>query len=314
MTGTLERRRGDGGGAERRRAAAQDYRVRTVRDRRVLEAALSEDRAVAAYALGHLEWDLFETATFYLGEGPGGSAVVMHATGMGQTTVTVGAPQAVGAILSIHPGAQRSYLSTATPDQLEALRRTHHVTDELRMRRMLVTGEAFAPVPAEVRRLTGRDVSSLNALYATEGGPSFYRASTIDQAVYFGSFDGTRLVSVAGSHVVAPNVSIAVVGNVFTAIEYRGCGLATRTTSAVTEALLARGCREVVLTVDPSNTPAVRAYRRLGYVAGSDVVEARLRRRDLLGLGPLLRRRAARRRGRYEEPAGVEIVPRGSRG
>ena len=302
MTHTSERTRATDG------ASSADYRVRAVRDARVIEAALSSDRALAAYALGHLEPGLIETADFFLADGPAGSGTVMHAHGIGQTTVVFGAPEAIDAIMSIHPGARRSYLSTATPEQIRFLRHRFRVTDELPMRRMSTNRAAFQPVAGEVRRLSGRDVSRLNALYASEGGPSFYRAETIDRAVYFGVFDGQRLAAVAGSHVVAPNTSIAVVGNVFTAAEYRGCGLATRTTSAVTEALLTRGCADVILTVDPTNTPAVRAYQRLGYVFGSAVVEARLQRTDLLGIGPALRRRAARRRGRYLEPPGQEIV------
>jgi ribosomal protein S18 acetylase RimI-like enzyme len=304
VTDTLERQRTSGG------AASQDYHVRSVRDPRIIEAALSEDRPLAAYALGHLERDLLDTADFYIADGPAGTGVVMHARGMGQTTVLIGAAEAVAAIVSIHPGARRSYLSTATPEQIRLLRRRFRVYDELPMRRMATTRAAFQSVNGEVRRLSGRDVGRLNALYASEGGPSFYRADTIDRAVYFGAFDGQRLTAVAGSHVVAPNASIAVVGNVFTAAEYRGCGLATRTTSAVTEALLARGCSDVVLTVDPKNDPAVHAYKRLGYVFGSVVVEARLQRTDFLGIGPTLRRRAARRRGRDLEPPGLEIVPR----
>ena len=304
MTDTLERQRTGGG------AAPDDFRIRSIRDVRVLEAALSEDRPLAAYALGHLERELFDSAEFLLADGPSGSGIVMHARGMGQTTVAIGSAEAVDAIMSIHPGSRRSYLSTATPEQIRLLRRRFRISDQLPMRRMAVTRAAFEPVEGEVRRLGGRDVGRLNALYASEGGPAFYRADTIDHGVYFGAFEGRRLVAVAGSHVVAPNASIAVVGNVFTAAEYRGCGLATRTTSAVTEALLARGCADVVLTVDPNNTPAVRAYRGLGYAFGSVVVEARLQRTDFLGMGPALRRRAARRRGRYLEPSGTEIVPR----
>ncbi len=304
MTDTLERRRTGGG------AAPEEYHVRSVHDVRVLEATLSEDRPLAAYALGHLERELLETSEFFLAEGPAGDGVVMHARGMGQTTVVLGSPDAVDAIMSIHPGSRRSYLSTATPQQIRVLRRRFRVSDELPMRRMAISRAAFQPVDGEVRRLSGRDVGRLNALYASEGGPSFYRADAIDRAVYFGAFDRQRLVAVAGSHVVAPNASIAVVGNVFTAAEYRGRGLATRTTSAVTEALLSRGCADVVLTVDPDNTPAVRAYRGLGYTFGSVVVEARLQRSDLLGIGPALRRRAARRRGRALGPPGIEIVPR----
>ena len=51
-----------------------------------------------------------------------------------------------------------------------------------------------------------------------------------------------------------------VLGNVFTHPRYRGRGYATQVTSAVSRELLLRGCTEVVLTVDPLNTPAVAAY------------------------------------------------------
>ncbi len=114
------------------------------------------------------------------------------------------------------------------------------------------------------------------------------------------------MVAVAGTHIVAPNIGVAVVGNVFTHPSYRGQGLATRVTARVTAELIERGCSLVALTVDPANTPAVRAYARLGYERGPAVVEARARRRDLLGLGAWLRRRAAPRhehRGEMEQRA-----------
>lgn len=303
MTDTLERQ-------QLGNSATSEYRVRAAHDPRELEAVLSEDRPLAAYALGHLERDLFESASFYIAEGPAGDGVVMHARGMGLATITLGAPDAVESILSVHPGPRRSYLSTTSPDKLPMLRRIYRVTDELSMRRMSTTRDRFTAKSGEARRLTGRDVGRLNNLYASEGGPSFYRADTITRAVYYGIFDGPRLVAVAGSHIVAPNTSIAVVGNVFTDAAYRGSGLATITTSAVTEALFTRGCADIVLTVNPANTPAVHAYRRLGYVFGSNVVEARIRRKDILGIGPALRRRAAQLRGQYEIPSGTEIILR----
>ena len=99
----------------------------------------------------------------------------------------------------------------------------------------------------------------------------------------------------AGTHIVAPHQGVAVVGNVFTLASARNRGLARAVTAAVTEALLSAGCSFVTLTVDPENTPAVRAYHRLGYADGPAVIEARLRRRDVLGLGSALRRWTARR-------------------
>lgn len=301
MTDTLTRR------PTARGAPDPYYQVREVRDARWIESRLSDDRAYSAYALGHLEPGAFEWARFWSAEGPAGNALVMHAAAIGSTTVVTGAPQAIEAILSLHPGARQSYLSTAAPEHLSALSRFVLVEDPLHMMRMSLIAASFEHVEGDVVRLRGRDAPRINALYATEGGPSHYTRETIERAVYFGIVEDGEVVSAAGTHIVSPNLGIAVVGNVFTHPLYRGRGYATAVTSAVTRELLLRGCAEVVLTVDPLNTPAVAAYTRLGYQPGARVVEARIRRRDVAGIGPALRRWTARRRGRAIED-GVEIV------
>jgi RimJ/RimL family protein N-acetyltransferase len=295
--------------AIRRESAREQtlYRVREVRERRALEARLSDDRAFSAYALGHLEPELLTWARYWTADGPGGQATVMHARALGSVVVTVGDPEGVSAILATHPGLRSAYLSTATPEQLPAISRTHFVTDTLQMMRMSVTSFEFQDVGGEVRRLRGADAPRINTLYATDGNPSRYTAETIERAVYYGAFEGERLVAVAGTHIVSPHQSLAVVGNVFTHPSHRGRGFATRVTGAVTRALLDGGCSQAVLTVDPKNTPAVAAYSRLGYRQGAPVVEARLQRRDTFGITPAWRRYLARRRGRSLGD-GIELV------
>ncbi|MQC17314.1 MAG: GNAT family N-acetyltransferase [Chloroflexi bacterium] len=277
---------------------AAGYRITREANPRILESRLADDRPLAAYALGHLEPELIGRAEFWTADGPEGAATVMHAKALGLVTVTIGDPVAVGVILALHPGHRLGYLTTGSPDHIAVIARTHEVEDTLPMQRMSVTPLTFQDAPGEVRRLRGRDAGRVNSLYSVEGGGTRYPADVIERAIYYGAFDGDRLTAVAGTHIVSPHQSIAVVGNVFTHPGYRGRGLATRVTGAVTRELLDRGCLEVVLTVAPENTPAVAAYSRLGYRQGSAVVEARLQRRDLAGVGPGWRRLMARRRGR----------------
>jgi len=287
------------GAMERRDAHLMaGYRVAHEANPRILESRLSEDRPLAAYALGHLEPELLRQSEFWTADGPEGSATVMHSKALGLVTVTIGDRDAVGSILRLHPGHRLGYLTTGTPEHIEVLARTHVVGDTLPMQRMSVSPLTFQDTGGEVRRLSGRDAPRINALYSMEGTLTRYPSEVIDRAIYFGAFDGERLTAVAGTHIVSPHQSIAVVGNVFTHPGYRGRGLASRVTGAVTRALLERGCSEVVLTVAPDNRPAVAAYSRLGYRHGSAVVEARLQRRDLAGIGPGWRRLVARRRGR----------------
>ena len=297
MTRTLSRNRAGEGEGE-----AALYRVHEERDGQRLLALLGEDRAYAAFAVGHLDRGLFDHARFWTAEGPAGEhAVVMHANGaLGRMSVLSGDPAGVAATLSLHPGPRAGYLSTCAPAHLPAVRQVYALGGLIAMIRMSVDAESFRPAGAgigqrTVQRLTARDARALNALYATGGGPTGYRAEHIERGVYYGVFEGGSLASVAGTHLVSPGSGIAVVGNVFTRDSARGRGLATRVTSAVTTDLMERGCWQVTLTVDPENAPALRAYERLGYVRGAPVHEARFQRRDPLGLGALLRRRFTRR-------------------
>lgn len=278
------------------------YRVHEERDSQRLLALLAEDRAYAAFAIGHLDSGLARDTRFWTAEGPAGEhAVVMHANGsLGKMTVLSGDPAGVAATLSLHPGPRGSYLATCAPQHLPAARRVYALGGLISMIRMSVEAESFRPAgpgagQPPVQQLMARDARALNALYATGGGPTGYRGEHIEQGVYYGVFEGGSLLAVAGTHLVSPGMGIGVVGNVFTHASARGRGLATRVTSAVTATLIERGCWQVTLTVDPENPPALRAYERLGYVRGAALHEARIERRDVFGLGALLRRRLARR-------------------
>lgn len=285
------------------------FTIRAMQDKRALDAAMSGDRAFAAYALAHLERGLFDQARFWMADGPTGQGVIMHAGGpLGPALCTVGDAAAIDALLSLHPGPMTTYLATGAPAHVTAVDRTYAMSGTIEMQRMDVNASSFSAAPGPVRRLHGPDARALNMLYSTEGPPTGYSPDHIERGIYFGAYEGNHLVSVAGTHVVAPNIGIAVVGNVFTHPKARGGGLATRVTSAVTAELLDRGCAMVALTVNPTNPPAVRAYQRLGYSLGAKVVEARLRRGDMTGITAGLRRFAARRAGRSGEP-GDEIAP-----
>src|SRR5438552_19051424 len=98
--------------------------------------------------------------------------------------------------------------------------------------------------------------------------------------MYFGIYQGGALVSAAGTHVRSEGASIAAVGNVLTRLAYRGRGMATSCTSAVTEAALEQH-RDVVLNVRHDNVPAIAVYERLGYFTHAPYIE-----------GPAVRRAA----------------------
>ena len=125
------------------------------------------------------------------------------------------------------------------------------------------TGPDFRPYPASVSRILPVDIGDLNRLYQL-GFASWLPSSSLAEGVYYGVRVNGSLVAAAGTHVVSPSARLAVVGNVFTHIDYRGRGFATAVTGAVTAELL-RSCDQVVLNVRSDNPPALNAYRRLGF-------------------------------------------------
>lgn len=283
--------------------ASVDYLVRPTRDRDELRRILAPHRTFAAYALGQLNPELFARSEWWVARGSGGQAVLLHSKGgLGNALFSLGAVDALEALLRLHPGPRHTFLTSQT-SHLETMLRYFHLATRQEMMRMQVDRETFRPVLGEVRHLSGHEVGPINRLYRSEGTQAFYTAENIDDAVYYGAYEGNRIVSVAGTHVVAPGDEIGVVGNVFTHPRHRGLGLGARVTGAVTRELL-RSCREVVLSVDPANISAVRAYQNLGYEDVGRLIEGAAVRRGF-GVGALLQRRLAAIRGRRY---GAELV------
>jgi ribosomal protein S18 acetylase RimI-like enzyme len=300
---TLPGRRPDGRSSER---AAVEYLVERLNDRDAIRGLLAGEGAYAAYAQAQLAPPLYPQSEWRSASGPGGRAIILHSRGgLGHAMVTFGDAEPLDALLGLHPGPRFSFASFR-PEHRETVERHFILTRDQLMVRMAVTADTFRPVDGETVRLRGPDIGRVNRLYAAEGGPAVYNARHVEQGVYFGVIVEGRLVSIAGTHVDAPPERIAVVGNVFTHPRYRGGGLATVATSAVTRALL-QHCDLVALTVEENNEPALAVYTRLGYRQECNLYETAAVRRDALGVVSGLRRLLAGWRGRKD---GKEIALR----
>ena len=255
--------------------AQTDYVVRSLTDPDEIRELLKPHRAYAAYAIGQLQPGLIEKTEWHSSRGAAG--------------------EALEAVLQIYPGPRHTFLTCQTNQQEAALR--HFVLPEaFAMARLHVDRERFQPMEGDVRRLSGREVHRINSLYRADGTAAFYTAANIDRAIYYGAFEEGRLVAAAGTHVVSALDEIGVVGNVFTHPLYRGMGFGRMVTSAVTREVL-ESCREAVLSVEPANLAAVRAYERLGYQEVARLIEGPAVGRDF-GPGAFVRRRWAAIRGR----------------
>ncbi len=289
-----------------RRAARTDYSVERLLNVDEIRGLLAPEGAYAAYARAQLAPPLFAQSEWWSASSPRGRALLLHARGgLGRAMVTMGDPQALDAVLGLHPGPRFCFASFKAAHKMVVQRHFMLARNEL-MVRMSVTREAFRPVEGKTVRQRGSDIGMINRLYSAEGGPTSYTSRHIDEGVYYGVIREGKLVCIAGTHVDSPAERVAVVGNVFTHPLYRGGGLATIATSAVTADLLER-CDLVALTVETANEPALAVYKRLGYREECTLYETAAVRKDALGVFSSLRRMVAAWRGHRE---GKEIVVR----
>lgn len=245
------------------------------RDREVLRDRLARDPVASAYLLGDLDPRFFDDARFLVAEG-GAEAVVLVYTGLSvPALLAVGDADGVRAILE-DPKAKvprrfDAHLLPAHRGAFEAGRALSGVRPMVRMR----LGEAKA-APAsgglEVRRLGPEDAGALLPVYADYPG-HHYEPGQLDRGVYVGGFAGGRLVSVAGTHVHAPEEGVCALGNIVTARDARGRGHATAVVARLVSEV--RGtCPVVVLNVREDNAPARACYRRVGFEDAFGYLEA----------------------------------------
>lgn len=275
------------------------YEIESLTDPSRIRPILQHNRAYAAYAIAQLDRQMFDDNEWYRSSGPAGSALVLHSrSGLGRAMFAIGEAAALDAALSLHPGPRFAF-GSLYPDHRRVVEKYFVMTRPQTMFRMSVTKDSFNVVPGEARRLRGVDVAAVNRIYSVEGGPAAYRPSHLEEGVYYGIEVDGRIVSVAGTHVVSRAEGVAVVGNVFTHPRYRGGGLATEVTSAVTQEVLDY-CDLVVLTVEEQNSPALNIYLKLGYETQCTLHETPLIRKDPIGATAWLRRTMASWRGRSE--------------
>ncbi|MCS6801846.1 MAG: GNAT family N-acetyltransferase [Chloroflexota bacterium] len=228
---------------------------------------LRADRIGAAYPLGDVDPRGQPRGEWFLA---GDTLVGLQRLGHGVSLWASGTAAGLSAVLRRLDLPAELYFSGPAA-LIAALRPRYRITACEEMIRMAVTAGRFRPA-GSATRLSPADLDQINRLYRLGAGGYISRQHVAD-GVYYGIFDGGRLVAVAGTHFINPTERLGAVGNVFTHPAYRGRGFATQVTSAVILAILDR-CRDIVLNVSAANAPAQAVYRKLGFREAMRFVEA----------------------------------------
>ena len=189
-------------------------------------AALGDDPAWTAYALGDLEPPFAEHASV---------AVATSKIGARATCLTLQHPAFTFMITAGPAGGVRALLGNIPlPAETQLSVREEHIEafaeyydfpyGQRRMRRMVLDGLPELPAHGRAERPTrlGREhARDLDALYSRYPELSF-TTDHLDGGMFFGIREGEALAAVAGTHVVSRRFRLAAIGSVFTQPESRG--------------------------------------------------------------------------------------------
>jgi ribosomal protein S18 acetylase RimI-like enzyme len=247
-----------------------------------IQVILERDRPWAAYALADLESGYCEQALWFGAADESPAIALLYRAFALPVLLTIGEAPHLRAVLDEVDQAlndAREVYVVVRPEVVPLLQERYRVSHEKAMRRMVLDPPRYRPVvPTGVSRLGLADLERVQSLYAdataTGEAPDFFMPAMLAQGVYYGIHEGEQLIAVAGTHVVAPTVSVGALGNVYTRRDRRGRGLGTRVTSAVTSHLLSKPLATIVLNVREHNPAAIRVYERLGFQTYCQYYEA----------------------------------------
>jgi GNAT superfamily N-acetyltransferase len=237
-------------------------------DPKAIRARLEEDRPWTAFALADLEPPYSDHAAWFVPSATPHAIGLLYGAFGTPIVLCAGQSDEWPVVLSEMDraiGDARDIYAVVRPDVLPVIRSHYQAIEERLMVRMQLAPGRSRPVVADAaRRLGPLDLETVNRLFAGET-PPFFLPSMLADGIYYGIREHDQLVAVAGTHVVARDVSVAALGNIYTRPDRRGRGLAAAVTSAVVRDLIHMGIATIVLNVREDNHPAVHVYERLGF-------------------------------------------------
>jgi ribosomal protein S18 acetylase RimI-like enzyme len=243
-----------------------------LQDRERIADYLLRDRDLNVYQLGDLG-DFYWPNTRWFGWESNGKleATALYFTGLSLPTLIsvdrtnmAASRNLLSKLGSILPDRVYAHLQH---DHIESLVSEYDCSRRSRCLKMTLQNhveiqEASLPPPTE---LGAADATELQHFYDHVYPEHWFEPQMMTAGYYYGIREGRALIAVAGVHVVSRKYRVAALGNIATAPEYRGRGLAKGLTLHVCHQLRRDGIDLIGLNVGRDNEAARATYARVGF-------------------------------------------------
>jgi GNAT superfamily N-acetyltransferase len=241
-----------------------------------IRAILNREPAWAAYALGDLAPGLADLCEWHVSDDPDPALLLLYRGFDPPIAIAMGDPHRLRELFR-ELAPTRIWLNLKR-EALAAIEGVYRPVETMTVERMVLRPGAFhVTTDEEVEPVGERDFEAINKLYETgyrrQDGPTHFHPSMLRQGTFRGLWENGDLISVAGTHLYAPEFGVCAIGNVYTRADRRGRGLAARVTSVVVADSLRAGVGTIVLNVGTENRTARRVYERLGFERYCDYLE-----------------------------------------
>jgi ribosomal protein S18 acetylase RimI-like enzyme len=231
-------------------------------DKQALRALFARDPIAAVYQLGDLAEPFFSACRWFASDS---GAVLLYYGLAVPVLVTFGD---TAALLPHVPVPPRFYTKLA--DAELPLFAAYRLTERLDLYVMGL--DALIPATAAVTLRIATDAAPLIPLYRHYPG-NYFEPSQVESGLYVvAEIDGCP-VAAGGTHAYAPEERAAALGNLVTATEHRGRGIARALMGFLCAELLRRGICHIGLHVTRDNRAAIACYRKLGFSIHSEIAQ-----------------------------------------
>ena len=224
---------------------------------------LEQDRLWTAYALADLDPVYAEGANWFV---EANAAILFYQALQPPVLFIYGPSDAISRLITKVPQGPVQFM--VREHSREALMQRLAISREVEMWRMALDPKQFKPIPvnANCRRLGPADLAPVDKLIEGQPDqPDAFSSFQLKHGVFYGQWQDSALVAMAGTHVLSKSLDVAAVGNVFTHPDYRGHGYGRKVSAAVVADLLNQGLGTIVLNVAQNNEAALKIYSDLGF-------------------------------------------------